>query len=113
MSTSSTVTDQQYVCAGDLDLRALDRLTNVLNYPKVQKIDVAALMSHMSIEEVKEKLVLIIKKCAKETDAKTKSIERQRGLAAIALRSIDMPSHSTFLRSDVKPFRNFLQKKIL
>jgi fatty acid synthase subunit beta len=105
------VANQQYVCAGDL--RALDCLTNVLNYLKVQKIDISVLMSQMSLEEVTKKLVHIIKGCAKETDAKPKPVDLQRGLATIPLKGIDVPFHSTFLRSGVKPFRSFLQKKIV
>jgi len=105
------VANQQYVCAGDL--RALDCLTNVLNYLKVQKIDISVLMSQMSLEEVTKKLVHIIKECAKETDAKPKPVDLQRGLATIPLKGIDVPFHSTFLRSGVKPFRSFLQKKIV
>ncbi|KAI5782751.1 acyl transferase domain-containing protein [Geopyxis carbonaria] len=105
------VSNQQYVCAGDL--RALDCLTNVLNYLKVQKIDIQALMAKMSLEQVKERLVMIIKECATQTEAKPKPIELQRGLATIPLRGIDVPFHSTFLRSGVKPFRSFLMKKIV
>jgi fatty acid synthase subunit beta len=105
------VANQQYVCAGDL--RALDCLTNVLNFLKVQKIDITVLMAKMSLEKVRENLIEIIKECAKETEAKPKPIELQRGLATIPLRGIDVPFHSTFLRSGVKPFRSFLQKKIV
>lgn len=70
-------------------------------------------MAKMSLEDVKEKLVEIIQECAKQTEAKPKPIELQRGLATIPLRGIDVPFHSTFLRSGVKPFRSFLMKKIL
>lgn len=105
------VANQQYVCAGDL--RALDCLTNVLNFLKVQKIDIQTLMSKMSLEEVRERLVEIISECAKATEAKPKPLELQRGLATIPLRGIDVPFHSTFLRSGVKPFRSFLMKKIV
>ncbi|KAL7270274.1 beta subunit of fatty acid synthetase [Rhizina undulata] len=105
------VANQQYVCAGDL--RALDCLTNVLNFLKVQKIDIQALTAKMSLEDVKKKLVEIIVECAKQTEAKPKPLELQRGLATIPLRGIDVPFHSTFLRSGVKPFRSFLMKKIV
>ncbi|KAF8453682.1 fatty acid synthase beta subunit dehydratase [Terfezia claveryi] len=105
------VANQQYVCAGDL--RALDCLTNVLNFLKIQKIDIQALMTKMSLEDVKAKLVEIIRGAAEETEAKPKPLELQRGLATIPLRGIDVPFHSTFLRSGVKPFRSFLMKKIL
>jgi len=104
------VYNQQYVCAGDL--RALDNLTNVLNYLKAQKIDIQQLMQSLSLEDMKARLVEIIKECAKQTEAKPKPIELQRGFATIPLRGIDVPFHSTFLRSGVKPFRSFLLKKI-
>jgi fatty acid synthase subunit beta len=57
--------------------------------------------------------VEIIQECAKQTEAKPKPVELQRGLATIPLRGIDVPFHSTFLRSGVKPFRSFLMKKIV
>ncbi|PUU78407.1 fatty acid synthase beta subunit [Tuber borchii] len=98
------VINQQYVCAGDL--RALDWLTNVLNFLKVQKIDIQALMAKMSLED-------IVRECAKQTEAKPKPVELQCGLATILLRGIGVPFHSTFLRSGVKPFRIFLMKKIV
>ena len=104
------VHNMQYVCAGDL--RALDTLTNVTNYLKAQKIDIQQLMQTLSLEDVKKHLVEIIKECAKQTDAKPKPIELQRGFATIPLKGIDVPFHSTFLRSGVKPFRSFLLKKI-
>lgn len=104
------VYNQQYVCAGDL--RALDTLTNVLNFLKAQKIDIQVLMQKMAIEDVKEQLVEIVQECAKQTEAKPRPIELQRGFATIPLRGIDVPFHSTFLRSGVKPFRSFLLKKI-
>jgi fatty acid synthase subunit beta len=104
------VANMQYVCAGDL--RALDCLTNVLNYLKAQKVDIQELMKTLSLEDVKAHLVEIIKECAKQTEAKPKPIDLQRGFATIPLKGIDVPFHSSFLRSGVKPFRNFLLKKI-
>ncbi|KAK4993115.1 beta subunit of fatty acid synthetase [Elasticomyces elasticus] len=104
------IANMQYVCAGDL--RALDCLTNVTNYLKAQKIDIQQLMQTMSLEDVKSHLVDIIGECAKQTQAKTKPLDLQRGFATIPLKGIDVPFHSTFLRSGVKPFRSFLLKKI-
>lgn len=104
------VQNQQYVCAGDL--RALDTLTGVLNYLKAQKIDIQELMQSLSLEEVKAHLVEIIQGCAKQTEAKPKPLDLQRGFATIPLKGIDVPFHSTFLRSGAKPFRSFLLKKI-
>lgn len=104
------IANMQYVCAGDL--RALDCLTNVTNFLKSQKIDIQALMEQMSMEEVKQHLVDIVRECAKQTESKPKPLELQRGFATIPLKGIDVPFHSTFLRSGVKPFRSFLLKKI-
>ncbi|KAF4627357.1 hypothetical protein G7Y89_g10799 [Cudoniella acicularis] len=104
------IANMQYVCAGDL--RALDTLTGVTNYLKAQKIDIQQLMQTLSIEDVKAHLVEIIRECAKQTEAKPKPLDLQRGFATIPLKGIDVPFHSTFLRSGVKPFRSFLLKKI-
>ncbi|KAK0909690.1 beta subunit of fatty acid synthetase [Friedmanniomyces endolithicus] len=104
------VANMQYVCAGDL--RALDSLTGVLNYLKQQQIDIQQLMQTLSLEDVKQHLVKIIKECAAQTEAKPKPLDLQRGFATIPLKGIDVPFHSTFLRSGVKPFRSFLLKKI-
>lgn len=104
------VANMQYVCAGDL--RALDCLTNVTNFLKAQKVDIQDLLENRSLEEVKEHLVEIIRECASQTKAKPQPIELQRGFATIPLKGIDVPFHSTFLRSGVKPFRSFLLKKI-
>ncbi|KAL2153788.1 hypothetical protein VTH82DRAFT_4943 [Thermothelomyces myriococcoides] len=104
------IANMQYVCAGDL--RALDTLTGVTNYLKAMKIDIEQMRKEFQPETVREKLVEIIKACAQETEAKPKPLELQRGFATIPLRGIDVPFHSTFLRSGVKPFRSFLLKKI-
>ncbi|KAI9731110.1 MAG: beta subunit of fatty acid synthetase [Claussenomyces sp. TS43310] len=104
------IANMQYVCAGDL--RALDTLTGVTNYLKAQKIDIQQLMQTLSLEDVKAHLVEIIQECAKQTEAKPTPLELQRGFATIPLKGIDVPFHSTFLRSGVKPFRSFLLKKI-
>ncbi|KAK4960695.1 beta subunit of fatty acid synthetase, partial [Elasticomyces elasticus] len=77
-----------------------------------QKIDIQQLMQTMSLEDVKSHLVDIIGECAKQTQAKAKPLDLQRGFATIPLKGIDVPFHSTFLRSGVKPFRSFLLKKI-
>ncbi|KAJ5151776.1 hypothetical protein N7492_010071 [Penicillium capsulatum] len=104
------VANMQYVAAGDL--RALDCLTNLLNFLKAQSIDIPALMQSMSLEDVKAHLVSIIQECVKQTEAKPRPISLERGFATIPLKGIDVPFHSTFLRSGVKPFRGFLLKKI-
>ena len=104
------VANMQYVCAGDL--RALDCLTNVTNFLKAQKVDINSLIETLSLDDVKARLVEIIQECAKQTGSKPQPIDLQRGFATIPLKGIDVPFHSTFLRSGVKPFRSFLLKKI-
>lgn len=78
----------------------------------MQKIDIQALMQSMSLEDVRAHLVEIIQECRKQTEAKPQPVQLERGFATIPLRGIDVPFHSTFLRSGVKPFRSFLLKKI-
>jgi fatty acid synthase subunit beta len=104
------IANAQYVCAGDL--RALDTLTSVLNFLKVQKVDIVKLKKELSPEDVKTHLVDIIKGCRQQTEAKPQPLDLQRGFATIPLKGIDVPFHSSFLRSGVKPFRSFILKKI-
>ncbi|KAK0643318.1 acyl transferase domain-containing protein [Cercophora newfieldiana] len=104
------IANMQYVCAGDL--RALDTLTGVTNYIKATKIDIEQMLQQYSADVVKEELLKIIESVAEDTKSKPTPLELQRGFATIPLRGIDVPFHSTFLRSGVKPFRSFLLKKI-
>ncbi|KAH7353449.1 fatty acid synthase subunit beta dehydratase [Plectosphaerella cucumerina] len=102
------IANMQYVAAGDL--RGLDTLAGVTNFLKVQKIDIDEMRDN--IEEAKDALRQIIRGCAEDTLKKPTPLELQRGFATIPLKGIDVPFHSTFLRSGVKPFRSFLLKKI-
>ncbi|KAK9470420.1 acyl transferase domain-containing protein [Dipodascopsis tothii] len=104
------VENSQYVTAGDL--RALDSLTNVLNFMKIQKIDLDKLMNTLSMEEVKEQLSEIVEEIAKKSEAKPQPIDLERGFATIPLKGISVPFHSSYLRSGVKPFNRFLLKKL-
>lgn len=104
------VENQQYVAAGDL--RALDTLTNVLNFVKLQKIDIAKLQETLSLEEVESHLNEIIEEISKKSTAKPQPIELERGFACIPLRGISVPFHSSYLRNGVKPFKNFLMKNV-
>ncbi|SPN99679.1 probable fatty-acyl-CoA synthase, beta subunit [Cephalotrichum gorgonifer] len=102
------IANMQYVCAGDL--RALDTLTGVTNFLKQQQINIEEMKGN--IPEVQDALKKIIRGCADATLKKPQPVELERGFATIPLRGIDVPFHSTFLRSGVKPFRSFLLKKI-
>ncbi|KAF9467993.1 fatty acid synthase [Collybia nuda] len=107
------VEGQQYVCAGELV--ALQTMTNVLNYLKVQKIDIAKLTETYTVEKVKEMLSDIVKSCherAMEQQATEGYIKLERGFATIPLPGIDVPFHSRYLWAGVMPFRAYLSKKI-
>ena len=113
---------QQYVCAGELV--TLQTMTNVLNYLKVQKVDLAKvskkelvtlvnahapqLSEKFAIEEVKKMLGEIIESCfasAQEKQRKDGYIILERGFATIPLPGIDVPFHSRYLWAGVMPFR--------
>ncbi|KAI0360181.1 fatty acid synthase [Trametes cingulata] len=107
------VEGQQYVCAGELV--ALQTLTNVLNYLKIEKIDIAKLTEKFTVDQVKEMLGEIVKSSfakAKEQQAKEGYIKLERGFATIPLPGIDVPFHSRYLWAGVMPFRAYLSKKI-
>ncbi|RPD59601.1 fatty acid synthase [Lentinus tigrinus ALCF2SS1-6] len=107
------VEGQQYVCAGELV--ALQTLTNVLNYLKIEKIDIAKLTEKFTVDQVKEMLGEIVSSCyakAQELQAKDGYITLERGFATIPLPGIDVPFHSRYLWAGVMPFRAYLSKKV-
>lgn len=104
------VENLQYVAAGDL--RALDTLTNVLNFVKVQKINIDKLLATLPVEEVEANLTEIVEQISEKSLAKPQPIDLERGFAVIPLKGISVPFHSSYLRSGVKPFKNFLVKKV-
>ncbi|KZS94178.1 fatty acid synthase [Sistotremastrum niveocremeum HHB9708] len=107
------VEGQQYVCAGELV--ALQTLTNVLNYLKLQKIDIAKLTETFTVEKVKEMLGEIIDSSFQRAQEQKKAeghIKLERGFATIPLPGIDVPFHSKYLWAGVMPFRAYLSKKI-
>jgi fatty acid synthase subunit alpha, fungi type len=111
------VQGQQYVCAGELVV--LQTLTNVLNYLKVQKIDIAKVRCELflasylyadlyqltetySVEKVKEMLGDILTECFDRVKAQQMSegyIKLERGFATIPLPGIDVLFHSRYLRA--------------
>jgi fatty acid synthase subunit alpha, fungi type len=111
------------VCAGELV--ALLNLTNVLNYLKVQKVDipkvcVAGLLTDtcvgdspqltekIGLAKVREMLKDIVNSCYDSAVEKQKGegyIVLERGLATIPLAGLDVPFHSRYLWSGVMPFR--------
>ena len=100
----------QYVCAGDL--RALHTLTAVTNHLQAQKIDIPHLTATLSAEDLRAHLAGMVRHAAAAVPDGPEPVVLTRGVATIPLRGIDVPFHSTFLRSGVKPFRSFLLRKI-
>ncbi len=98
------VRGMQYVCAGDL--RGLDVLTGVMNSIEAQKDDLE------DLETQKQWLVQAIEEVAERTKAKGRPLQLSRGVATIPLPGIDIPFHSSYLRSRIQPFRSFLLKHI-
>lgn len=103
-------------------------MTNVLNYLKIQKIDIAKvrgcypvvsilrvlmlskqLTETFTVEKVKEMLSEIIKSCHEKSLQQQKTqdghIKLERGFATIPLPGIDVPFHSRYLWAGVLPFR--------
>jgi fatty acid synthase subunit alpha, fungi type len=117
---SDFVQGQQYACTV-----ALQALTNVPNYLKVQKIDIAKVRCELSlpsylyadlyqltetysVENVKEMLGDVVTKCFDRAKAQQMSkgyIKLERGFATIPLPGIDVPFHSRYLWAGVMPFR--------
>ena len=99
-------------------------MTNVLNYLKVKKVDLAKvsravcsksintytskLSEKFTIDEVKKMLGEIIDSCFASAQEKQKNdgyIVLERGFATIPLPGIDVPFHSRYLWAGVMPFR--------
>ncbi|KAH9962111.1 hypothetical protein BC827DRAFT_225937 [Russula dissimulans] len=109
------VEGQQYVCAGERV--ALQALMNVLNYLKMQEVDVTKLTETFGLVKVKEMLKDIVNGCYESAIEKQKTegyivVERASGLATIPPSGIDAPFHSCYPWSGVMPFRAYLSKKI-
>ncbi|KIK51905.1 hypothetical protein GYMLUDRAFT_251664 [Collybiopsis luxurians FD-317 M1] len=93
---------QQYICAGELV--ALQTLTNVLNYLRVKKIDIAKLTEMFRVKKVKEMLGNIVKKCHSCALDKQKAegyIKPKHGFATIPLPDLPKKIDSTRLNPDV------------
>jgi fatty acid synthase subunit beta, fungi type len=87
------VSNMQYVCAGEL--RALDVLMGVLDGLQGPR--------HLGS---------LVEAAIHSTESKPKPLKLARGRATIPLDGIDVPFHSTYLRSGVESFRTFLRDKL-
>ncbi|PVI03116.1 beta subunit of fatty acid synthase [Periconia macrospinosa] len=95
------VEGQQYVCAGHL--RALWVLTQTLN--RLHE-------DHKTTSSQDEIANLVLKILTQCPDSIT-DIQLSRGVATIPLNGIDVPFHSTYLRSGISIYREYLEEKIL
>ena len=69
-------------------------------------------MRSKSPEDMQAYLSNIVRSCVERTQAKSGPIELKRGLATIPLSGIDVPFHSSHLKSGVAPFRDYLYEHI-
>lgn len=99
------VAGQQYVAAGTLP--ALDCLTYVANYMATHPTELEP--SHLAKGT---KLPAVIEMWAEEASKKPEPTQLKRGLATIPLDGIDVPFHSSFLRSEIDAFRSVLHSYI-
>ncbi|KAL8738013.1 MAG: hypothetical protein Q9181_001152 [Wetmoreana brouardii] len=96
------IKDMQHVCAGDL--RALDTLIS--------------LVKHLGAQGIGEDTVVasaigpLIQEYADNARSKPQPVDLERTKAAIPLQGIDVPFHSTFLRSGIDSFRTALKVAI-
>ena len=108
------VVGQQYVASGELT--TLDCLSNVLNFIKMEKLNVTKLLEKMSRDQLEQKLTEIAKgvyaKCVQKKENNGGRAISERGFATIPLPGIDVPFHSSFLLSGVAPFRELLKQKL-
>lgn len=104
------IVNQQYICAGDL--RALDVLTQITNHMKAKPDHLQELTQFPLPNEARSYILELTRHYAGVTEAKPKPLELTRGAAALPLRGIDVPFHSSFLRPGVVPYRNFVSQHV-
>ncbi|KAL9596244.1 MAG: hypothetical protein Q9179_004685 [Wetmoreana sp. 5 TL-2023] len=92
------IKDMQYVCAGDL--RALDTLISITKHLGAQKTGDTVVASAIGP---------LIRKYADKARSKPQPVDLERTKAAIPLQGIDVPFHSTFLRSGIGSFRTAIK----
>lgn len=113
------IQDLQYVCAGDvclkaylwlslwanasIQLRALDTLISVTSHLDSHKIKGPFTKSH---------ILPLVRTCAAEAQSKPQPLKLERSKAAVPLDGIDVPFHSTYLRSGIRPFRTAIKHAI-
>ncbi|CAE7081387.1 unnamed protein product [Rhizoctonia solani] len=98
------VEGQQYVCAGEL--LALETLTNVLNYLKIEKTDI------QQSRKCRASSSQAASKRGRRSRRQKAIPKLERGFTIVSLPGIDVLFHSRYLWPGVMPFRAYLSKKI-
>jgi fatty acid synthase subunit beta len=102
----------QYVCAGELAL--LDCLGSVCNAIKNASAEDQKLLLEASSDGngVSSAMLDLIRICADKVAAKPRPLKVERGVATIPIAGIDVPFHSSFLRTGLEAFREVLLRNI-
>ncbi|KAK6208579.1 fatty acid synthase [Colletotrichum tabaci] len=96
----------QYVCAGDL--RALDLLQRSCDAIKTLSASHTA-SDHLSVDALTS---IVRDNGVGYADVAPQQIELKRGAATVPLAGVDVPFHSSFLRSRMEAFRRVLQDSL-
>ena len=103
------IENQQYTCTGDVTLPLpMSSLHLILKPPQLRALDTLISVTDELQKSPSSPLLSLIRTRAATTASKPLPITLARGVAAIPLHGIDVPFHSTFLRSGVRPFRSLL-----
>ena len=107
------IEDQQYTCTGDVTLPlTMSFLDLPLTAPQLRALDILISVTNHLKRAPSSPLLPLIRTSAATTASKPLPITLTRGVAAVPLHGIDVPFHSTFLRSGVRPFRSLLSQFI-
>lgn len=107
------IENQQYTCTGDVTLPLTVSSPRLpLTPPQLRALDTLISVTNHLKKSPSSPLLPLIRTSAATTAAKPRPITLARGVAAVPLHGIDVPFHSTFLRSGVPPFRSLLKQFI-
>ena len=108
------IENQQYTCTGDVKASACNVFSSSipLTPPQLRALDTLISVTNHLYKSPSSPIVPLIRTSAATTASKRQPINLARGVAAVPLHGIDVPFHSTFLRSGVRPFRSLLSQFI-
>ncbi len=107
------IENQQYTCTGDVTLPlTISSLRLPLTAPQLRALDTLISVTNHLKNSPSSPLLPLIRTSVATTASKPLPITLTRSVAAVPLHGIDVPFHSTFLRSGVQPFRRLLSQFI-